>query len=59
MNVDDVVAERVATARARIEREKRRRAALAAARKRGVAIRHAAKLRQLNYRRTYPEKETP
>ncbi|MFI6105813.1 hypothetical protein [Streptomyces sp. NPDC051310] len=52
MNVADIVAERVAAARARIEREKRRRAALAAARRRGVAIRHAAKLRELNYRRT-------
>lgn len=59
MNVDDVVAAKVAAARARIEREKRRRAALAAARNKGLAIRHAAKLRQLNYRRTYPEKETP
>ncbi|MFI2367269.1 hypothetical protein [Streptomyces sp. NPDC018833] len=59
MNVDDLVAAKVAAARARIEREKRRRADLAAARRRGIAIRHAAKLRELNYRRTYPEKETP
>lgn len=59
VNVDDVVAEKIAAARARIEREKRRRAALAAARKRGLAIRHAAKLREANYRRTYPQKETP
>lgn len=45
MNVDDVVAEKIAAARRRAEEAKRRRAALAAARKRGLAIRHAAKLR--------------
>lgn len=45
MNVDDVVAEKIAAARAKAEAAKRRRAALAAARKRGLAIRHAAKLR--------------
>lgn len=59
MNVDDVVAERIAAAAARREANKRRRAAFAAARKRGLALRHAQKLRNLNYRRTYPEKETP
>ncbi|MFI1678808.1 hypothetical protein [Streptomyces sp. NPDC020607] len=47
MNVDDIVAEKIATARARIEATKRRRAALAAARQRGLAHRHAAKLRNL------------
>ncbi|MFE7947381.1 hypothetical protein [Streptomyces sp. NPDC057426] len=47
MNVDDVVATKVAAARARIERERRRRAALAAARNKGLAIRHAQKLRNL------------
>lgn len=47
MNVDDVVAERIAAARARIEAAKRRRTALAAARQRGLAQRHAAKLRNL------------
>ena len=47
MNVDDVVAEKIAAARRRAEEAKRRRAALAAARKRGLAIRHAAKLRRL------------
>lgn len=57
MNVDDIVAERIAAARVRIEREKRRRLALAAARKGGLALRHAQKLRNLNYRSTYPEKE--
>jgi len=58
MNVDDLVAERIAAARARIEANKRRRLALAAARKRGLALRHAAKLRNLNYRSDNPEKET-
>jgi hypothetical protein len=47
MNVDDVVAEKIAAARARIEATKRRRAALNAARQRGLAFRHAAKLRNL------------
>ncbi|MFI2431959.1 hypothetical protein [Streptomyces sp. NPDC018693] len=47
MNVDDVVAEKIAAARARAEAAKRRRAALAAARQRGLAARHAAKLRNL------------
>lgn len=70
MNVDDIVAERIAEARRRIEANKRRRAALAAARQRGLALRHAAKLRNLNYRTDQPfpanaeevqhtEKETP
>ncbi|MGX1512208.1 hypothetical protein [Streptomyces collinus] len=45
MNVDDIVAEKIAAARARIEATKRRRAALQAARQRGLAHRHAAKLR--------------
>ena len=45
MNVDDVVAEKIAAARARAEAAKRRRAALAAARQRGLAARHAQKLR--------------
>ncbi|MFE4701434.1 hypothetical protein ACFRIC_30670 [Streptomyces sp. NPDC056738] len=47
MNVDDIVAEKIAAARARIEATKRRRAALAAARQRGLAHRHAQKLRNL------------
>lgn len=46
MNVDDVVAEKIAAARRRAEETKRRRAALAANRKRGLAIRHATKLRR-------------
>ncbi|MFJ8081993.1 hypothetical protein ACIQ6Y_15415 [Streptomyces sp. NPDC096205] len=46
MNVD-IVAEKIAAARARAEAAKRRRAALAAARQRGLAHRHAAKLRNL------------
>jgi uncharacterized protein YqfA (UPF0365 family) len=52
MNVDDVVAEKIAAARARIEANKRRRAALAAARQRGLAARHAQKLRNLSIRET-------
>ncbi|WP_406507644.1 hypothetical protein [Streptomyces sp. NBC_00212] len=47
MNVDDIVAAKVEAALARIEATKRRRAALAAARQRGLAHRHAAKLRHL------------
>ncbi|MEH0635413.1 hypothetical protein QBA35_19120 [Streptomyces bottropensis] len=47
MNVDDVVAEKIAAARARAEAAKRRRAALAAARQRGLAFRHAQKLARL------------
>ncbi|MFE8944525.1 hypothetical protein [Streptomyces sp. NPDC007856] len=45
MNVDDIVAEKIAAARIRAENAKRRRAALAAARQRGLAARHAQKLR--------------
>ena len=45
MNVDDVVAEKIAAARARAEAAKRRRAALTAARQRGLAARHAQRLR--------------
>jgi hypothetical protein len=47
VNVDDIVAEKIAAARARAEAAKRRRAAFAAARQRGLAHRHAAKLRNL------------
>lgn len=46
MNIDDIVAEKIAAARARAEAAKRRRAALTAARQRGLAHRHAAKLRR-------------
>ncbi len=52
MNVDDVVAEKIAAAAARAEAAKRRRAALAAARQRGLAARHAQKLRNLSVRTT-------
>lgn len=45
MNVDDIVAAKIAAARARAEAAARRRATLAAARQRGLAQRHAAKLR--------------
>jgi hypothetical protein len=47
VNVDDVVAEKIAAARARAEAAKRRRAALAANRQRGLAARHAQKLARL------------
>ncbi|MEU5394545.1 hypothetical protein [Streptomyces tibetensis] len=45
VNVDDVIAEKIAAARARAEANKRRRAALAANRQRGLALRHAQRLR--------------
>ncbi|MET7514046.1 hypothetical protein ABZS88_11300 [Streptomyces sp. NPDC005480] len=47
MNVDDIVAAKIAAARARAEATARRRATLNAARQRGLAARHAAKLRNL------------
>lgn len=47
MNVDDIVREKIAAARWRAEDEKRRRAELAEARRRGLAARHAQKLRNL------------
>lgn len=47
MNVDDVIAEKIAAARARAEAAKRRRAAFTAARQRGLAHRHAQRLRNL------------
>jgi hypothetical protein len=50
LNVDDLVAEKIAAARARIEATTRRRAAMKAARNRGLAQRHAAKLRNLSAR---------
>jgi uncharacterized protein YqfA (UPF0365 family) len=52
VNVDDIVAEKIAAARARIEATKRRRAALNAARQRGLAHRHAARLRNQASART-------
>lgn len=60
MNVDDVVAEKIAAARIRAENAKRRRAALAAARQRGLAARHAQKLARLRTQESNadPEKET-
>ncbi|MEE1779434.1 hypothetical protein ACIG8S_23660 [[Kitasatospora] papulosa] len=50
MNVDDVVAARIEAARARIQAAKRRREELSAARARGLAARHATKLRNLRSR---------
>jgi hypothetical protein len=52
VNVDDIVAEKIAAARARAEANKRRRAALAAARQRGLAHRHAQRLRNQAAART-------
>ncbi|MET9583631.1 hypothetical protein ABZY10_11025 [Streptomyces sp. NPDC006539] len=63
MNVDDVVAARIEAARIRIQAAKRRREELSAARRRGLAARHAAKLRNLNRGGpptvANPEKENP
>lgn len=47
-HVEQIIAARIAAARARIEANKRRRASMAAARQRGLAARHAAKLRNQN-----------
>nr|WSY53800.1 hypothetical protein OG999_29275 [Streptomyces sp. NBC_00886] len=47
MNVDDVVAEKIAAARRKAEREKQQREELAAARRRGLTARHSQKLRAL------------
>lgn len=63
MNVNDIVAEKIAAAARRAEENKRRRAALNANRQRGLAIRHAAKLRRQASRgdtptTANPEKET-
>jgi len=52
VNVDDVVAEKIAAARARAEAAKARRAALNAARQRGLAHRHAQRLRNQATART-------
>ncbi len=47
MNVDDIVAEWITAARVRIQAARERREGFAAARRRGLARRHAAKLRHL------------
>lgn len=47
MNVDDIVQQRIAAARIRIQAAKSQREDFAAARKRGLARRHAQKLRNL------------
>jgi hypothetical protein len=59
VNVDDIVAFRIAAARLRAESEKRARAARKAARDRGLARRHAAKLRNLARRPEPPGVATP
>jgi hypothetical protein len=48
VNVNDLVAERIAAARARAEATKRRRATQQAARQAGLTIRHRAKLARLD-----------
>lgn len=47
MNVNDIVAARIEAARARAEREKRRRQEFAEARRAGLAARKRAKLARL------------
>lgn len=47
MNVDDIVAEKIAAARIKVQAAKQRRDDLAAARKRGLTHRHAQKLAHL------------
>ncbi len=59
MNVDDIVAAKIEAARIRAENAKRRRAAFAAARQRGLALRHAAKLRRQASIRTTDGAATP
>lgn len=59
MNVNDIVAAKIEAARIRAENAKRRRAALAAARQRGLAHRHAAKLRRLAGESDSPAPTTP
>lgn len=48
MNINDVVAERIAAARARAEATKRRRATQQAARQAGLTARHRVKLARLD-----------
>lgn len=50
MNVNDVIAARIEQARRKVQSDRKRRAQLAAARQRGIAQRHAAKLRNLRAR---------
>ncbi|MEV8552590.1 hypothetical protein AB0L04_22575 [Streptomyces glaucescens] len=61
MNVDEIVAEKIAAAARRAEAAKARRAALNAARQRGLAHRHAQRLRnQASVRTTDgPETDAP
>ncbi|MFJ9427570.1 hypothetical protein [Streptomyces sp. NPDC101249] len=59
MNVNDVVAAKIAAAARRAEETKRRRAALNAARQRGLAHRHAAKLRNQASARTMDAGDSP
>jgi hypothetical protein len=54
MNVNDVVAAKIAAARLRAESERKARAERKAARSKGLALRHAAKLRAQAARRPEP-----
>ncbi|MFE9736517.1 hypothetical protein [Streptomyces sp. NPDC006477] len=53
-HVEQQVQARIQAARWKAANEKRRRAELAAARRRGLTHRHAQKLRNLTNRQTYP-----
>lgn len=55
MNVDDIVRIKIEDARRKVEAARRRRAAMDAARSKGLAQRHAAKLRTQAARRPEPE----
>jgi len=55
MNVNDIVAEKIAAAARRAEEAKARRTALNAARQRGLAHRHAQRLRNQANRAEAPE----
>ncbi|MFE9098517.1 hypothetical protein [Streptomyces sp. NPDC007264] len=59
MNVDDIVAAKIEAARFRAENAKRRRAAFAVARQRGLAARHAAKLRNQAAKNFLGSQENP
>lgn len=51
MNVNDIVADRIAQARWKAEQAKRRRQELAQARKAGIKARHAQKLARVRQQR--------
>ncbi|MFJ7229820.1 hypothetical protein ACIQVF_09775 [Streptomyces tendae] len=59
MNVDDIIAERIAAARRRAEADKQRRQELAEARQHGLAARHAQRLRNQASARTTDGDDSP